>query len=259
MRKAVNVAIYKDNTFVFRLNLENYFMITEQIPSTIKSVFISRKLMENSPFLALKNKMTIVDESLIQITQIRFSYTPQTQWIFFSSKNAITHFFAQNPELPEGVYYAVTSQVSADYLLTYGKIANFTGKGTDTVKIAKDFRDALGDDSVLFPQAIDSLQTIQKQLAFTNTCYNLYVYKTTIKSDFTIPHTDVVIFTSPSNVIAYFNNYKIDDQQIVIAMGQVTKKKLSEYGIINVLTPTSFNETGLCDIILRYESIHQTV
>ena len=52
-------------------------MQTKQVLSTLKSVFITRKLRENSTFLALNNKMTIVDESLIQITQIRFSSTPK--------------------------------------------------------------------------------------------------------------------------------------------------------------------------------------
>ena len=52
-------------------------MPTKHLLSTLKSVFITRKLRENIPFLALNNKVTVVDESLIQITQIRFSYTPK--------------------------------------------------------------------------------------------------------------------------------------------------------------------------------------
>jgi hydroxymethylbilane synthase len=217
----------------------------------MKTIFISRDLKHNSPFKNLKNNaIKIIDESLIETSQIRYSYTPQTKWIFFSSKSAITYFFAQGPQITEAVRYGVISNASATHLLTFGKTADFIGDGIDVVQIGKDFRDVLKDDSVLFPQAIDSLQTIQKQIAFTNTCYNLYVYKTTIKTDFTIPYTDALVFTSPSNVEAYFSKNKIDQQQLVLAMGNATKYKLAEHGVTNVLTPARFDETALLDLIL---------
>lgn len=228
-------------------------MNSEAISQDIKSVFISRKVEENGAFTRLKNDATItlIDEPLIEINPVRYSYTPQTKWIFFSSKNSITYFFAQNPILPAKVNYGVVSVVSANYLLTFGKEANFIGQGNNMLQIAKDFKEALKNDTVLFPQAIDSLQTIQKQLSFTNTCYNLYVYKTSIKSDFTIPYTDILIFTSPSNVLSYFNKYKIDSRQLVIAMGDATKYKLTEYGIFNVLVPNSFSENGLYELLFN--------
>lgn len=226
-------------------------MNSEAISLDIKSVFISRKVDEYGAFTRLKNNsnITLIDVPLIEINPVRYSYTPQTKWIFFSSKNSITYFFAQNPILPANVNYGVVSIVSANYLLTFGKEANFIGQGNNMLQIAKDFKEALKNDTVLFPQAIDSLQTIQKQLSFTNTCYNLYVYKTSIKSDFTIPYTDILIFTSPSNVLSYFNKYKIDSRQLVIAMGDATKYKLTEYGITNVLLPNNFSEKGLYDVL----------
>ncbi|MBK6836252.1 MAG: uroporphyrinogen-III synthase [Bacteroidetes bacterium] len=228
-------------------------MISEAISQDIKSVFISRKVDENGAFTRLKSdsNITLIDEPLIEINPVRYSYTPQTKWIFFSSKNSITYFFAQNPILPANVNYGVVSIVSANYLLTFGKEANFIGQGNNMLQIAKDFKEALKNDTVLFPQAIDSLQSIQKQLSFTNTCYNLYVYKTSIKSDFTIPYTDILIFTSPSNVLSYFNKYKIDSRQLVIAMGDATKYKLTEYGIFNVLVPNSFSENGLYELLFN--------
>jgi hydroxymethylbilane synthase len=228
-------------------------MNNEAISQDIKSIFISRKVEENGAFTRLKSdsNITLIDEPLIEINPVRYSYTPQTKWIFFSSKNSITYFFAQNPILPANVNYGVVSIVSANYLLTFGKEANFIGQGNNMLQIAKDFKEALKNDTVLFPQAIDSLQTIQKQLSFTNTCYNLYVYKTSIKSDFTIPYTDILIFTSPSNVLSYFNKYKIDSRQLVIAMGDATKYKLTEYGIFNVLVPNSFSENGLYELLFN--------
>lgn len=216
-----------------------------------KSLFISRKLTEDSPFFALmqKDDLKIIDQSLIQITQIRYSYTPKTNWIFFTSKNAIDYFFAQNPDLPEQVKYGVISNASAKHLLTYNIAADFVGEGVNLINISKGFKDVLKNQSVLFPQAIDSHQTIQRQLAFSNTCYNLYVYKTNIRNDIELPYCDILIFTSPSNVIAYYNNYKFDPRQTLIAMGTTTKYKLKEYNVSNVLTPDSFEEHGLLKLL----------
>ena len=186
---------------------------------------------------------------MINIVRIPFSHTPQTDWIFFTSKNSINYFFEQQPLPAPGVKYGVISKSSANALITYGKQASFIGEGVDLNKIAKDFRQVLNNDSVLFPQAMDSLQTIQKHLAFTNTTYNLYTYKTILKTDFSLPYTDILIFTSPSNVKAYFSKYKIDGRQLVIAMGTSTKYKLSDYGIKDVLIPQEFSEKGLFDLI----------
>lgn len=220
----------------------------------MKSIFISRSLSQDSIFFKRfqKSDTTVIDMPLISIVKIPFSYTPQTNWIFFTSKNAIRYFFEQTPNLPAGVKYGVISSSSENTLKAYGKQADFTGEGVDLAKIAKNFREVLQNDSVLFPQAMDSLQTIQKYLAFTNTVYNLYTYKTIIKNDFELPYTDVVIFTSPSNVKAYFSKYRLDSRQLVLAMGTSTKYKLSEYGFRDVLIPEEFSEKGLCELVASH-------
>ena len=228
-------------------------METGNAPVKRKSIFISRKITENGPFGALLNNRDIqlIDEPLIRIIKVPFSHTPQTQWIFFSSKNAIRFFFSQNPVLPAAVKFGVISKSSAVFLESYGKTVDFIGKGVHLTSIAKSFRDVLQNDSVLFPQAMDSLQTIQKYLSFTNTTFNLYTYKTVIRSDFELPYTDVLIFTSPSNVNAYYSKYRIDVRQLVIAMGSTTQYQLSGFGIKNVLTPDSFDEEGLFEVMLK--------
>jgi hydroxymethylbilane synthase len=218
-----------------------------------KSIFITRNLAPISPILIKLNSMgyEVLNESLIKISQIRFTHTPPTQWIFFSSKNAIRHFFAQEPLLNEGVKYAVMSDASAEYLLEFNKKAGFVGEGVDVTQIAKDFAGFIKDDTVLFPQAIDSLQTIQKQLSFTNICHNLFVYKTTMRTDFEMPQADLLVFTSPSNVQAYFEKYKLLKGQRVVAIGSTTFSRLKNYGVKNVGLPKSFNETGLLNAIIE--------
>lgn len=218
-----------------------------------KIIFISRNLTAISPILIRLNSMgyEVLNESLIRISQIRFTHTPPTQWVFFSSRNSISNFFAQEPVLKSTVKFGVMSDVSAEYLSEFGKKADFIGNGVNVTQIAKDFAGVIKDDTVLFPQAIDSLQTIQKQLSFTNICHNLFVYKTTVRTDFVIPPVELLVFTSPSNVKAYFEKYKLLKGQKVVAIGSTTFDKLKDYGVKNVGMPGSFDENGLLNAIIE--------
>lgn len=231
-------------------------METDHTTIKKKSIFISRSIEKSGTLYKFLEKegLNIIDLPLIKFVKIPFSYTPPTDWIFFSSKNAIKYFFEQNPSLQDGVKFGVISRSSEYYLNQYGKQADFVGQGVDLIKISQQFRDVLADQSVLFPQAMDSLQTIQKQLAFTNTVHNIYTYKTILRSDFEIPYTDIVVLTSPSNVKAFYSKYKIDNRQLVIAMGNSTKYALSEYGFKKVIIPEEFSEDAICDIISRNNS-----
>ena len=228
-------------------------MMTSNAAFENKTIFISRNLSPLSPVLIKFNQSgyTVHYESLITISQIRFTHTPKTQWIFFTSNNAIKHFFAQDPDLAAGIKFGVMSDVSAEYLGRYAKTADFIGTGVDITKIAKDFAGHIKDESFLFPQSIDSLQTIQKQLSFTNNCFNLFVYKTSIKPDFAQPAAALLIFTSPANVSAYFEKYKLLEDQKVIAIGSNSANKLRTYGISDIELPNSFDENTLVDMILE--------
>jgi uroporphyrinogen-III synthase len=215
-------------------------------------LFVSRSLDNDSPLkqLAQDEGIHLTAESLIKISRIPFSFTPPAQWVFFSSKNSIINFFEQNPVLSETTKFAVIGTASAESLRKYEKEAHFIGSGTDLKAIAQLFKEKIGNDSVLFPQAIDSLQTIQKQLAFSNTSYNLYTYKTNLRADFQLPTQDILVFTSPSNARAYFSKYRAEEGQRFVAMGTSTRYALAENGIRNCILPESFTEEGLKDAVL---------
>ncbi|MBA3662599.1 MAG: uroporphyrinogen-III synthase [Bacteroidetes bacterium] len=227
-------------------------MRNKQAPAALQPIiFISKDLQPES--LLLKGLQDthykVAHESLIKITPIRFSNVQKTQWIFFSSKNAIEHFFSQQPEIEAGTKFGVMGKSSAEFLKTYGHAADFIGAGVDIAQIGKDFAEIIKNETVLFPQAIDSLQTIQKHLSFKNISSNLYVYKTTLRTDFEIPSAEILVFTSPSNVSAYFGKYKILPGQKVVAMGTSTQRKLTDYGVKEAITPASFDDEGLLKAI----------
>jgi len=220
------------------------------------TIFISRDLSEDS---ILKNKLTelgykVVDQSLIQFSQIRFSYSPLSDWIFFSSKNAIKYFFAQNPVIQRKTRFAVFGIGSARYLKKFDKVADFIGEGNNATVIAKQFAQLIHNETVLFPMALDSLQTVQRQLGYNNVAKDLYVYKTDIKKDFDIPKTEILLFTSPSNVEAYFSKYQLSEGQKAIAIGTTTQQKLNSYGVKNVELPDSFCEESLLQKIWQIKT-----
>ena len=77
----------------------------------------------------------------------------------------------------------------------------------------------------------------------------MVVYSTEEQLDFENPKADVLIFTSPSNVRAYFNKIARQPHQKIIVMGPTTGKQLLEFGVEDFLTPTLTGELGLIDLI----------
>lgn len=219
----------------------------------IKSVLITRQIEDDKIFRGRlqENGYSLHAESLIRIVQIRYSHAPKADWIFFSSKNAIKHFFAQGPDIHPRSRFAVFSESSARYLRQYNHNADFIGSGNDTTKIARKFSESIDGEVVLFPQAIDSLQTVQRWLPFNNISKNLFVYKTELKEEFILPEADILVFTSPSNVRAFFSKYSIKPGQSVIAIGTTTQISLRSRGVQNIHLPAAFDESSLLDKVLE--------
>jgi hydroxymethylbilane synthase len=215
------------------------------------TVFITRDLGEDSYF---RNALTehgfrVEGQSLISTSPVRFSSVPPTDWIFFSSRNAVEYFFAQDPRIAEGTKFGVIGKGTEAALRSLGKIPSFVGRETNTYDTGTRFASVVGNGSVLFPQAKDSLQTIQKQLSFTSKVYDLYVYRTSIKENFSLPDAQIIVFTSPSNVTSFYNQTKIMPHQKTIAIGPATARELERYGIRNYTVPHSFDEVGLAEAV----------
>jgi hydroxymethylbilane synthase len=67
--------------------------------------------------------------------------------------------------------------------------------------------------------------------------------------DFEVTPADVLIFTSPSSVRAYFNKYSVKSNQEVIAMGPSTAEALKNSGIKSPLLPSIPGEIGLVNLL----------
>ncbi len=218
------------------------------------TVFISREVGENSYFrkALAKHNIEIEGRSLIKTFPIVHILDPfyikNINWIFFSSRNAVEYFFKLKPALPKKIKFGVVGRGSEDSLRKFGFQADFVGENGDIEEVAKEFANLVEAQTVLFPRAEDSLLTIQKSLKQNTKIVDLPIYETVIEENIDRTAADVLIFTSPSNVDAYFEANLLEPGQRVIAIGNSTGKKFDEMGVSYVL-PYSPDEIGLAEAV----------
>lgn len=214
------------------------------------SVYITRDLRENDFFFNVlkQNGCDVHGRALIDTQRIIAPKIPKTDWIFFSSKNGVKHFLAQT-KIEPGVKLAAVGKGTSDELRKHNLHADFIGGTADTRTISKQFGAVAGRSSVLFPQAKGSLRTVQEQLPLIK-AINLTVYETLSRPTNDIPACDVMVFTSPSNVEAFFQTNTISKTQRVVAMGHATGSTLKEKGIVSFVTPGSFDDAGLVRAVM---------
>ena len=215
------------------------------------AVFISRDEKRNDFFKRCleANGYKVLAQSLIEIKQIPMRKFVKTDWVFFSSKNAVKHFFEQKPDV-EGTKFGAVGKSTAEEIRKFGKRADFIGNQDDTRMTGKKFSALVGSKTVLFPQAKESMRTIQFQLKKENV-KDVVVYQTIKNNDLALPTADcrLLIFTSPSNVESFFEKNKISSEQKVIAMGDATANALKKYKIKTDKQPASFDDLGLVQAV----------
>jgi hydroxymethylbilane synthase len=221
-------------------------------------VFISREIGPHSYFRRAldKHNIKIEDRSLIRtfpiVNILDPFYLKNIDWIFFSSRNGVEFFFKLKPALSKKVKFGVVGRGSEDALRRYGHLADYVGESGDVQDVAVEFAALVKGETVLFPRAQDSLLTISKALSADTKIVDLPIYETVIADQTDKTFAEVIIFTSPSNVDAYFTNNLLDPGQKVIAIGSSTGKKLDEMGVSYTL-PFSPDELGLAEAVFGLE------
>jgi len=210
------------------------------------SVFITRNVKEAEYFYRVLSASgyKVSGKALIEMKPIPFGLIGKTDWIFFSSKHAVKFFFEQKPSIGNQKIGCI-GRATADSIRKYGKRADFIGYSTDTKLTGKQFASQVGSGSVLFPMAKGSLRSIQNGFIKQNQVIDLVVYETIKKNDEPVPFNEIIVFTSPSNVDAYFEKNKFISGQKAVAMGEATANELKKYGINHPAQPDDFNDLAL--------------
>jgi hydroxymethylbilane synthase len=223
------------------------------------SVFISRDISEHSYFRKAleKHHINIEARSLIRtvpvIMKLDSYILKHVDWVFFSSKNAVEYFFKLEPVLPKGVKFGVMGAGSEEMLRRLGHFTDFVGVGIDSADIAEEFGKIASGGTILFPGAEDSLKSVQKGLPANTHIIDLPIYATVLEEEVGSSNAEVLVFTSPSNVDAYFTENLMDPYQKVIAIGKSTGKKFDEMGVKYIL-PFSPDEVGLAEAVFGISS-----
>lgn len=206
-----------------------------------------------------KHNIQLDARSLIRIYPIINKLDPfilkHVDWVFFASRNGIDHFFSLDPQLRKHTRIGVVGRGSEEALRKYDRVADFSGDdfGIHTDEIGLEFAKIANGQTVLFPRAKDSLETIQKAMSADTKIIDMPVYETVLDENVAATTAEVLIFTSPSNVEAYFIDNLIEPGQQIISIGKSTGAKIAEMGLPYV-TPYSPDEIGLTEAVfgLKY-------
>lgn len=220
-----------------------------------QKVFISRELSAESTFTQQLQQagFEVIGESLVAFQGVPFSYLPQTDWIFFYSKQAIHFFFEglQKIGLKPNAKLAVFGKGTAKALEEAWYQADFVGTGKPPHTAAMFALLAKGQ-KVLFPRAANSLLTIQKLLSDQIEAVDLVVYDNYPRSDFELPVCDWLVFTSPLNAAAYVAKYVIKPGQRVAAIGATTAQALQHLGIFDIKIAEEPSEMAMAHLIRTF-------
>ncbi len=216
-------------------------------------IFISRDIRKNDLFKSgLEARGCSVSGcSLIDIKRVPMRKYTKTDWVFFSSKHAVRHFMQQQPDV-DGCRFATVGKSTAEELRKFGKRADFIGDADNTKMTGKKFAALAGSKSILFPQAKESMRTIQLQVTSKTQVIDLVVYETVKNTDRFEPPAegfDVYVFTSPSNVDTFYEKHRIPAHSKVVAMGDATANALRKHGVKTDRMPASFDDLGLLQAV----------
>jgi uroporphyrinogen-III synthase len=195
------------------------------------SIFISRELGPESPFFQFfdPKDVQIHGQSLVEFHLRPFAELPACDWCFFSSRQAVRFFFLGLKNagfaLPKSVKIGVLGEGTAQALKNQALAPDFWGNG-DPDTVGRAFGIVAEGQKVLFPRAAQSRESIQKSMSGTVEVINLVVYENLGRTEFELPHADVLVFTSPLNAQAYFAKYRLQAEQQVLAIGQTTADAL---------------------------------
>jgi uroporphyrinogen-III synthase len=219
----------------------------------MKKLFISRKLAAESILHRLSgNSMEVVGQSCIDFESVPILEIPESEWLFFYSKQGIKASF-ENADfkaicLRKNV--ATFGSATANYFTKLtGKTPEFVGNGV-AEDVSSAYSIAVAGTKTTFVQGRQSRRSIQQNQAFVQPYDELEVYeslplKYTFEQDF-----DILIFTSPLNAKYYLDCNPILPTSTVIAIGDTTRLYLSMSHHLQALVPEKPSEESIYHLIL---------
>ena len=208
-----------------------------------KKVFITRNVHDND---GLKNALEsngfkFSGKMLVEHQPISIKKVPNTEWIFFSNVRSADFFFLGKPDIGKIKIGCQNKQV-ADAIRKSGHRAQFIG-GADSKMVTKQFENVSGAKSVCYPKGMRDLRSFQDENQRIKKV-DLFVFDTVKHGDFKIPKSDIIVFTSPANVLTFLEQQELTTEK-VIAYGDPTMNTLKAKGVVGIYPVHSFDNIGL--------------
>ncbi|MCE1199049.1 MAG: hydroxymethylbilane synthase [Marinilabiliales bacterium] len=261
------------------IRLEDPFAPKAGAPLTGK-VLISTRPIETGdtlPDLLRSQGATVVAFPMIAIHPADLSVAEMSRldslgsydWLFFTSRQGVVHFFRAliertgGSQLPTGIRLAVVGSGTAAELEYYGYSADFVASEHNSEAMAEEFL-AHYIESFQLLLALGNLadDTLAQRLGNRHATSRITVYETRAVASadpgvvrrIEEGNYDLLLFTSPStfhNFVTFVDTERCRELKMA-SIGKTTTHAIREAGFTPLLTASMSNAEGLKEAILRY-------
>ncbi|NNL92279.1 MAG: hypothetical protein HKO66_08615 [Saprospiraceae bacterium] len=182
--------------------------------------------------------------------KMAFNISRPSDWIFFYSKNAINFYFESEVYDANFQYGVIGAGSSKAFHSLTGHEPNFIGKG-NAEEVALFINEKLNTASFIFIKAKNSLSSIEKLLDESIEQTAVEIYDNKIINNIEVPKCNLLVFTSPLNVQAWFSNYKIADE-VIFAIGKTTAEAIQKYTTSKIIYCQHPSMENLYENVVNY-------
>ena len=163
--------------------------------------------------------------------------------LIFTSKNAVYSLESFNKDWKKIPSFAIAPKTAQVIEKLGGKIA-FTGITSHGNDFAQELIELLKNKKVLYIKALKTVSNLVDILKNNDVLLDeLVVYKTSCKkSNVALENNSVFIFTSPSSVECFFQQYSWNDSYTAIVIGKTTALYLPKNVDYTISSETSIDE-----------------
>ncbi|HUH73925.1 MAG TPA: hydroxymethylbilane synthase [Chitinophagales bacterium] len=197
-----------------------------------KKVFISREVTESDYFYSILTKagFEVESENLLNIHGVDFQTDGQADWLFFTSRNGVKHYFNQVKYDKENCpKIGAVNAGTESSIKSLGYNVDYVGTSAYTNNTAEEFGQ-LASGKVILPQAVHARGVMEKSLGHCEVV-SLPVYNNTILEEVESTDADILVFTSPLNAESYFKKHALKENQQVVSIGPSTQTAIESLGI----------------------------
>jgi hydroxymethylbilane synthase len=215
-----------------------------------RAVYISRNSEDAELFMhQLTNfGFKVIAKSPVRFETISWKDPGHYDWLFFTSKQCVRHFFSQKIAIDDRIRLAAMGSGTASLLKQFGIVPEFIGKDRNPLETAADFGNLAEKTTVLFPIAENGLRSVQQAVSRLVDVKEVPVYRMVAAPIERFISAEIYVFTSPSAVRSFFLTQP-EISGLIVAIGSATESALNEVGYADVLVAPFSSEQALADLV----------